>query len=306
MECNNRIAFALLASLLITSCTFNPYTNDKPTSSNLTGAAIGAGAGGGAAWLLGGSKLMVAGSALAGGALGYYVTTLRFSSGGVIQSGGQVFSLGDYVSINIPTDRLFDTNSSEFLDNAPVILNSAAEVLKRYPQNNIIISGNTSGFGTTKWQLKLSEARARQVAAYLWAQGINSFQGQSTQLRKLIYTGYGNYFPVANNIHNDSIRQNSRIQITAYPTSKQLKMDKCYRIFNNIGGSDEPCMQPEPQMSFGNEFAETLHDAPSSKRRSNVKDDGAWTNYNNFASADQTNDGGTVAKQGGFKGEFSG
>jgi outer membrane protein OmpA-like peptidoglycan-associated protein len=240
------IVFILLP--LITSCTFNPFTTDN----KLTGLkspeaplaiAGGAAAGGTLAWLFGGSKTVIGASALGGGLVGYYVSTLRFASGGIMKSGGQVFALGDSVSVEIPTDRLFDVNSADFLDDAAPILDSAVNVLKRYPDNNIMISGSTSGFGSTKFQLKLSEARARQVSAYLWAHGVSQFKQFSTKTRQLIYTGYGDFFPIANDIHNDSNRKNSRIQITAYPSKSQLKIDRCFRVFSNVGASDsDPCL----------------------------------------------------------------
>lgn len=233
--------FSLLLMVALSSCTFNPLRTDNNLTGSPLSTAVGAGAGVGAAALLGASKpgpLITGG--VVGGAIGYYVSTLRFASGGIIQTGGQVFTLGDYVTIEIPTDQLFDTNSAEFLDDTKPILDSAVMVLRRYPNQNIIVSGNTSGFGTRKFERRLSEERARQVAAYLWSHGISEWKYQSLDRRKLTYVGYGNYFPIANNIHNDSIRQNSRIQITAYPTDAQLEINKCARKFNNIGDLDEP------------------------------------------------------------------
>lgn len=240
-----QITLTLVASLLLTSCTFNPFTTDNKLTGSPVATAIGAGIGGGAAYAMGGSNAVIASSAIGGGFIGYYVSTLRFASGGVIQGGGQVFTLGEYVTIEMPTDQLFDTNSSDFLSDAAPILDSAVRVLKRYPNHNIMVSGNTSGFGTTRWQLQLSEARARQVSAYLWAHGISEFKEFSLKRRHLTYTGYGNFFPIANDIHNNSLRKNSRIQITAYPSSSLLKIDHSYKVFNNIGGMDESCL-PKP------------------------------------------------------------
>ena len=82
---------------------------------------------------------------------------MRFSSAEIIQAHGQVFTQGDYVTIEVPTDYLFDTNSSDFNPGVEPVLDSIASVLQRYPDNNILISGNTSGTDTDHYELKLSE-----------------------------------------------------------------------------------------------------------------------------------------------------
>jgi outer membrane protein OmpA-like peptidoglycan-associated protein len=247
MECKIRVAAVVILLFTLTGCTYNPFSTNNELTGDPWSTAVGAGVGAGTAAVFQASKPVIVAAGLGGAALGYYVSTLRFASGGVIQNCGQVFKQGDYVMIEIPSDRLFDTNSADFLDDADAILNSAAAVLKRYPENHILISGNTSGFGSARFERRLSEDRARQVATYLWSQGINNFQGISNTMRKLTYVGYGNYFPIANNIRNNSIRQNSRIQITAYPTSVQLGLTNCRRIFNNVGSLGEPPLRCDSQ-----------------------------------------------------------
>lgn len=236
-----------LLTLCMTACSYNPFNNSDHLTGSALGTGVGAVAGGGAAAALGVSyKPMIALAALAGAGIGYYTTTLRFDSAGIVQGGGQVYTLGDYATIEIPSDRLFETNSSDFLPGADAILNSAVTVLNRYNCNNILVSGNTSGFGSSRYEHKLSEDRARQVAGYLWANGITEFLPQSNDRRKLTYVGFGNYFPVANNLNNTGIRANSRIQITAYPTKEQLLITKKQRVFNNVGEYNEPVVPTTP------------------------------------------------------------
>ncbi|MCC2666827.1 MAG: yiaD 1 [Gammaproteobacteria bacterium] len=235
----NLLIYSLLLSL--SACSYNPANGNDHLTGSALGAGVGAIGGGGAAVLLGESSNSALGvAALAGAGIGYYFTTLRFDSAGIIQAGGQVYTQGDYATIEMASDKLFDTNSSELLPQAEPILKSVAAVLNRYPCHNIMISGNTSGFGSSRFERKLSEDRARQVAAFLWVNGISGFKAQSIDSRKLTYVGYGNYFPVANNLSNASIRANSRIQITAYPSKDQLLMNKKQMAFNNIGDLNEP------------------------------------------------------------------
>lgn len=331
MDCKTRVALLTTFTFMLSSCTFNPFTTNNDLTGSATGVAVGAAAGAGTAALIGqttNSGPLIAGG-IVGGALGYYVSSLRFASGGVIQGGGQVFTLGDYATIEIPTDRIFDTNSDELLGDSASVLDSAVTVLRRYPDNNIMVSGNTSGFSGSKWELKLSEARARKVAAYLWAHGISQFQAQSLTTRRLTYTGFGNYFPIANNIRNDSIRQNSRIQITAYPTKTQLHLEKHQRVFDNVGelGETKETTTIE-HANFGNEFSEVLRESdgthnakkafaeepicnsvagcparPSYRSmRSSTSEEDVWGSFSTVASADQTDAGDSVEKQGGFTG----
>jgi len=228
-----RKAVTLLASVLfLSACNTN-----HPTGS-ATGALIGAGAGTGIMAALSSSKPLMVLGGLGGGAIGYYVTTLRYDSGGVVQSGGQVYTIGQRVGIYLPSDQLFEPNSAEFLPEASPILDSAAAVLQRYPNNNILISGNTSGIGRPGWEKQLAMKRAQKVSAYLWNAGINNFKDPTNDMRKLNYVGYGNFFPIASDQTNAGIRQNNRIQINSYPSDCDLQLSKSDQAVHNIGAID--------------------------------------------------------------------
>ena len=231
-------ALALSLSLL-SGCSYNPFT---PWSNDTTGSAagtlIGTGAGAGSVALLGGTRYPIIAGGIVGGAIGYYATTLRFASGGVMQTGGQVYQVGDVVGIYIPTDNLFELNTADFSYKAIPVLDSAADVLARYPNNNIIISGSTSGFGRPKREQVLSEQRAGKVASYLWNAGINNFKDLSNDMRRLQYVGYGDFFPIASSHRNEGVRENSRIQIISYPSNCDLGLDKRQAALRNVGAMD--------------------------------------------------------------------
>lgn len=238
-----RIIGLLVLFSSLTACSYNPMNPNSThqLTGNVTGTAVGAVAGTATGMAFGLPNSLIATLGLSGGAIGYYATTERFAAGGILQSGGQVYSLGDYTTIDIPTDSLFEPNSCDFLPGYEPTLLSVVNVLNRSPANNVLISGNTSGFGSPQYERRLSEARARKIANYLWANGISSLSGDSNDhhMRKVRYVGYGDYFPIANHIRAESLRQNSRIQITSYPTRDQLYMSKKMEDFNNIGGMGE-------------------------------------------------------------------
>lgn len=326
-----RACFALLLFFIVllslASCSFNPFTTENKLTGSPTATVTGGVIGAGSAAILGAPRSIIALAGLGGATVGYYVSTLNFAAGGVNQVGGQVYTLGDYVTIEIPTDKIFEDNSAELLPEAKPILQSAVAVLQYYPENNIIVSSNTSGFGTRKFELALSEARAQRVAAFLWANGINSLKTTNYEkpLRKLIYVGYGDYFPIANNIRASGIRANSRIQITAFPSKYQLQLTKHQKVFANIGGLQEPPLRqkstynvdnafkgdllPEAPTTISRGFSESTsyRTAPIQKERSyyaerpRFKGEETWQNQNNIAREAQTSRGVSAAKQGGFR-----
>lgn len=214
-----KISLVILSMFFLTSCSFNPFSSNNHTTGNLGAAAVGAAAGGGFMALIGGGKPLIALAGVGGGMFGYYVTTLRHDAGGIIAVGGRIYRVGDYVGINIPSDPLFDPNTADFTPQAGPILDSLVAVLKRYPKHNVLISGNTSGFAEPRWERHLSQERAQRVAAYLWNSGIDNVisTGRVFATRQLNYVGYGDYFPIAHDYTNKSIRKNSHIQVTVYP-----------------------------------------------------------------------------------------
>lgn len=225
---------ALIFLLTLSGCNYNPFIRNNQTTGSPTAAAVGAGVGAGSVALLRGPNSLIVLAGLGGGAAGYYATTLRYDAGGVLRAGGKVYKVGDVVGIYLQTDNIFESNTANFLPQAAPALDSAAAVLKRYPANNIVISGNTSGFYRSKWEQRLSERRAQKVAGYLWNAGVNQFKEPGTDTRKLTYVGYGDYFPIATHLTNIGIRENSRIQITSYPSDCDLEIDGGHQAFNNV------------------------------------------------------------------------
>lgn len=235
-----RLFAVMVIFLVMMGCAGSPFSKDSMhTSGSAAGALIGGGAAVAGTAVLAAPRPLILGAGLGGMALGYYLTTLRFKEGPIIKAGGEVYTQGEYVGISIPCYQLFEANSSEFTRQAEALLDSAVAVLKRYPNDNILISGNAGGFQSWHADQKRSEVRARQVAAYLWAHGVNNFKNPSIQSRKLTFVGYGDYFPIANREKIQNVQKNSRIQITAYPSTIDLKLDQKSTVFNNVGGYHE-------------------------------------------------------------------
>lgn len=236
------IGLLILTSLFLSGCTASS-SDKRDTSKQVAGTAIGGAAAGFGTAALGAPRPVIAGAAVGGMALGYYATTLRFDAGPIYKAGGQVYTQGEFVGIDIPSYQLFEANSAELKPQAEPLLDSAVAVLKRYPNSNILVSGNTSGIGGHRYDQKWSQARARRVASYLWSHGVGEFKAQSLKQRRLRFVGYGNYFPIANDLNPKNIQKNSRIQITAYPPKTELQLDKTTATFSNIGDYADPAQE---------------------------------------------------------------
>lgn len=236
------LSLLFFASLNLTACSYNPFASNNHLTGSVGGGLLGASVAGGSVALLGGSRPMMFLAGIAGGATGYYVTTLRYQASGIYYNGGQVYQVGDYVGLYIPTDKLFEPNTDRFLPDANILLDNAVTIVSRYPKNKIIISCSTSGVGAQKREVPLSQRRAERILAYFWKAGVHT---DIDHRFHILAVGYGDKFPIAHTYTNDSLRQNSRIQILSYPLNGPPPCGKTCQAFNNIGALTES-RKPKP------------------------------------------------------------
>ena len=91
-------------------------------------------------------------------------------------------------------------------------LDQIAETLKAYPETMIDIYGHTDSTGTDAYNQTLSENRARSVASYLVARGVQPVR-TATQ-------GFGESQPIADNDTADGQAANRRVEIRIVPISQ--------------------------------------------------------------------------------------
>lgn len=104
-------------------------------------------------------------------------------------------------NINFPPD------SALLLSSEKEKLNIIADILKRFPQRDILLVGHTARIGTEESCQVLSEERARIVGEYLLSLGAKS----PTQI---IYSGMGSRQPIADNSEEEGRKKNRRVEIT--------------------------------------------------------------------------------------------
>ncbi len=104
-------------------------------------------------------------------------------------------------------DIRFEPDSARLLSSEQVKLEWVAEILRRYPDRDVLITGHTALAGTEEGRQRLSEERAATVGDYLIQTGVRSQE-------QLLYRGVGAREPVATNNTEAGRRRNRRVEIT--------------------------------------------------------------------------------------------
>ena len=200
--------------------TLDAYTQESKTSSATKGALIGAAAGAVVGLASGGDAverrqraLIGAGvGALAGGAIGYYMDNQEAELRAELEGTGvSVTRIGDNITLNVPGNVTFSTNSSDLSASFFNVLTSVSKVLTEYDKTVVEVAGHTDSSGSDVYNLGLSERRAGSVARYLQSQGINN--------QRLITVGLGESMPVADNATSIGKQTNRRVEITMVPVT---------------------------------------------------------------------------------------
>lgn len=128
----------------------------------------------------------------------------EMSSNIVTNSGISVREVTDGIIVNLG-NILFDFNEAKIKKEFEKKLDAVAEVLRKYPQIDIVVSGHTDNIGNPKYNMALSENRAKAVSDYL--------MGKAIAPTRLSYIGHGDQKPLADNTSENGRSQNRRVEI---------------------------------------------------------------------------------------------
>ena len=220
MFISRRLIVAASAVALLAGCaTPNPYDNQGQASSGtgLSKTATYGGLGALAGAVAGAAidhnnrgKGALIGAAVAGlGAAGYgsyadkQEAALRAS---MANTGVEVQRQGDNITLVMPGNITFATNSANIAPSFYQPLNNLANSLKQFNNQNLIqIVGYTDSTGNYNYNMQLSQQRAQSVATYLTSQGVS---GQYLSVK-----GMGPADPIASNATADGRAQNRRVEV---------------------------------------------------------------------------------------------
>jgi outer membrane protein OmpA-like peptidoglycan-associated protein len=216
-----KVVSPLLAcgAVLFAACTtLDPYTREEQTSRAARNAWIGAASGAVAGLMTGDSSmerkkraLVGAGiGALAGASVGAYMdrqeARLREE---LDRTGVSVTRIGDNITLNMPGNITFATNSSDLNAGFFEVLNSVSLVVNEFDQTVIEVAGHTDSTGEDAYNQALSVRRASTVATYLGT--------RSVRKDRIIEIGMGEGRPVATNDTPEGRQANRRVELTLVP-----------------------------------------------------------------------------------------
>ncbi len=212
----NTVVVAASLALLASACsTVNPYTQEKQTSKVTKGAAIGAAVGAVAGLLTRGDKLQNAligagVGAIAGGGTGYYMDVQEAKLRQKLEGTGvSVTRNGNNITLNMPGNITFSSNSADLNSQFFPALDSVGLVLKEYDKSVVEVAGHTDNTGGKQLNQPLSERRASTVANYIEGRGVNA--------KRFIIVGAADSHPIASNATPEGRQQNRRVELTIVP-----------------------------------------------------------------------------------------
>ena len=221
MTAKHRMTVMLSCAALValSACTtLDPYTREEQTARAQRNALIGAAAGAVAGLITGDSSmerkkraLVGAGiGALAGGGVGAYMDRQEMRLRQELdRTGVSVTRIGDNITLNMPGNVTFATDSADLNASFYDVLNSVALVLNEYEQTVIEVAGHTDSTGSDSYNQQLSERRAASVASYLATRNVRR--------DRMIEVGMGEQRPIAPNDTDAGRQANRRVELTLVP-----------------------------------------------------------------------------------------
>jgi outer membrane protein OmpA-like peptidoglycan-associated protein len=212
-------AAAIGLVVAVSACTtLDPYSREERTARAQRQAVIGAAAGAVAGLITGDSSmerkkraLVGAGlGALAGAGVGTYMDRQEARLRAELdRTGVSVTRNGDNITLNMPGNITFATNSADLNANFYEVLNSVTLVVNEFEQTVIEVAGHTDSTGSDTYNQDLSERRANSVAAYLRTRNVLP--------DRIITVGMGEGRPIATNDTDPGRQQNRRVELTLVP-----------------------------------------------------------------------------------------
>jgi outer membrane protein OmpA-like peptidoglycan-associated protein len=199
-------------AVALTACAENPYPRTT------VGAGVGAAAGAGIGYAINkGTGALIGGAvgALAGGAVGNYMDRQQQALQQALAEEQRrknvriVRQQDNSIRLDIPSEVSFDFDSAAIKPAFVPSLTKVANVLKEYPNTQVIVVGYTDNIGSEVYNLGLSQRRAQSVADFLSQQGVAP--------QRLMTEGRGMQNPRADNSTEAGRRQNRRVEIFIRP-----------------------------------------------------------------------------------------
>ena len=132
------------------------------------------------------------------------------TAGPVSTNGCPEISVADQKVLEIAMRAVqFDSGRSTLKSESYSVLKQIADIMRRYPDYNLMVSGHTDNTGTATANQKLSERRAKACYEYITIQGIRA--------GRLNFAGYGESRPISDNNSLRGRSLNRRVEFNLVP-----------------------------------------------------------------------------------------
>lgn len=130
--------------------------------------------------------------------------------GSVANNGCPVIEKEDKKTLDVAMQAVqFETGSAVLKAQSGTVLKQIANIMSRYPDFNMVISGHTDNVGRPAFNQTLSERRAKACFDYLIKEGVPAY--------RLNYAGYGDSRPISTNATDKGKSLNRRVEFNLVP-----------------------------------------------------------------------------------------
>ncbi len=131
------------------------------------------------------------------------------SPGPATNQGCPVIAQEDKAVLDLAVKNVqFETGKASLLQASFPVLDRVAELMRKYPDYKLRISGHTDSIGEADANQRLSENRAKTCYDYLVARGIAP--------SRMVHEGFGESRPIADNRYKEGRDQNRRVEFALY------------------------------------------------------------------------------------------
>lgn len=142
-----------------------------------------------------------------GGEIYQYQMEVAYADGSRASSARRVFGVDRTSAIALRlTGGAFESGSGQLSAQARQVLQGAAEVMRQFPQEKIMIEGHADALGSAKTNLELSRKRAQAAASYL-------VKEEKIPVERLVVRWFGSQRPVASNLIPEGRELNRRVDV---------------------------------------------------------------------------------------------
>ncbi|MDO6803153.1 OmpA family protein [Wenyingzhuangia sp. 1_MG-2023] len=214
----NTLLVCLSASMFVGCSSMNSTTKGGLLGTG-AGAAIGAGIGA----LIGGKKgaaIGAIGGAAVGGTTGVIIGKKMDKQAEELRNsipGAQVYRVGEGIDVVFDEGAgiYFASNGTAINQDTKNTLTKLAEVLTKYPETNLFVTGHTDADGAEAYNLSLSKKRAQSVASYLQTLGVPA--------DRFTVKGEGELLPIADNSTAVGKAKNRRVELAIIANETMIK-----------------------------------------------------------------------------------